>query len=198
MCHKLACMITDFLLCKNTIKKEDAEIYQYGYDLLIYTVLQILLLCILGTLFGQKFSTIVYIVVFVSLRQYVGGYHASTRLGCTMVTVISYLVVMGLIIIENTWYESLFFWVLAIAFCAWVIIRYAPVENGNKPLSGRQVKQNRKSGCMLFIMYMVIALLVRLLSRRISNSIIFTVMAVAVLMIIQKKKGGKTHDEASC
>ena len=115
-----------------------------------------------------------------------------------MVTVISYLVVMGLIIIENTWYESLFFWVLAIAFCAWVIIRYAPVENGNKPLSGRQVKQNRKSGCMLFIMYMVIALLVRLLSRRISNSIIFTVMAVAVLMIIQKKKGGKTHDEASC
>lgn len=194
MCHKLACLITDFLLCKKLIEDEESEIYKYGYDLLIYTAGQILLLCVLGALIKQKLSTIVYIIVFVSLRQYVGGYHASSRVRCTVMTVMSYMVVMGLVIIVDKWWQSPMIFASTSILSICIIVRYAPIENENKPLSRIQIQKNRKKGVILSILYIIVALLVHLISRRVSNSIIFSEMAVAVLMIIQKK-GGKTDEE---
>ena len=79
MSERLACMVTDFLLCKKVIKKEDRAIYYYGYDMLISGILQSMLLFLIGVVFGEIDMTVAFVVVFVTLRSCTGGYHANTR-----------------------------------------------------------------------------------------------------------------------
>ena len=52
MSEKISGIITDFLLRKNVIKEEEKEIYYYGYETLIYSIWQMLLLLVLGIVSG--------------------------------------------------------------------------------------------------------------------------------------------------
>ena len=186
--EKLSCMIADFLLKDNAIAKEEYEIYQYGFELLMYCIEQTMLLLILGILMHQFWLTIVFVFVFVSLRQYTGGYHADTRIGCTIMTVCCYLTVMLLVtmgksILGNSGVMAcviLFYWI--------VFSNYVPIEHKNKPMTDKQKRINRKIGIGLSVIYMIIALLTYSYSKTIGCGIIVTMFIIAMLIIIQRRK----------
>lgn len=87
MSHYLSCKIADFLVRQQQIPEQEWEICQYGYDTLIYSMEQTFLLLILGAL--------LHIASYFFIRRYTGGYHASTRLGCTIMTLFTYLLSIG-------------------------------------------------------------------------------------------------------
>lgn len=72
MSEKISGIITDFLLRKNVIKEEEKEIYYYGYETLIYSIWQMLLLLVLGMIMNRIVSTVIFLMVFVSMRKYTG------------------------------------------------------------------------------------------------------------------------------
>lgn len=69
----LACMVTDFLLRKNVIRREEREIYQYGYDMLFTGILQSMLLLAVGFILGKTAMTAVFVVVFTTLIYLYNG-----------------------------------------------------------------------------------------------------------------------------
>lgn len=80
MSHYLSCKIADFLVQQQQISKWEWEICQYGYDTLIYTMEQTVLLLLIGICLHQIPGTLLYIAAYFLIRRYTGGYHASTRL----------------------------------------------------------------------------------------------------------------------
>ena len=80
MSRFLSCRIADFLVRQQQISEEEWEICQYGYDTLIYSTEQTILLLLFGLLLHQITGTLLYIAVYFLIRRYTGGYHASTRL----------------------------------------------------------------------------------------------------------------------
>ena len=80
MSHYLSCKIADFLVQQQQISKREWEICQYGYDTLIYTMEQTVLLLLIGICLHQIPGTLLYIAAYFLIRRYTGGYHASTRL----------------------------------------------------------------------------------------------------------------------
>ena len=74
--------ISHFLLERDIIPREEAEIYQYGFETIISTVLGFLIIASLGILFHMFWLALLYYAVFVFLRQLTGGYHADTYFRC--------------------------------------------------------------------------------------------------------------------
>ena len=96
MITSLAQYITGILLKNNIIENEHLDIYIYGFEVLISGALSLFIGLILGLIFSQLVECIVFLIVFVTLRKYCGGYHADTYLKCNTVFAINIAIVFEL------------------------------------------------------------------------------------------------------
>lgn len=61
-----------------TLSNEDKGIYVFGIYQTMVSALEILLMLVTGILCGVGWQCVIFLVSFVVLRRYAGGYHAST------------------------------------------------------------------------------------------------------------------------
>ena len=73
MTHKIAGFIASMLQKSKVIEEDDSIFYQYGFEILIDTVLQTILLLIIGILLGKPMETLVFLIIFTLIRRYSGG-----------------------------------------------------------------------------------------------------------------------------
>lgn len=85
MLNYLSRSITDFLLLKETIKTEEKEIYIYGVQLIISSIINFLICIITSLLFGELLNGLIFFVAFSSLRKFTGGFHSRSFLICNIV-----------------------------------------------------------------------------------------------------------------
>lgn len=60
------------------ITEEDFSIYQYGFEIIFSTILGFLITIGIGFLLRMEILSILYYIIFVTLRQLTGGYHADS------------------------------------------------------------------------------------------------------------------------
>ena len=95
MVRKISKKVTNRLLSRNAIKDEDYEIYQYGLEQLLTSILDLLTLLVIGLIMGMIWQGIIFVLSFMLLRKYAGGYHASTPLKCYLLTTLIITVVLS-------------------------------------------------------------------------------------------------------
>ena len=61
-------------------------IYKYGIDIIINKLVHIFFICIIGYLYNVLFETVLFLVFYSTLREYSGGFHASTKIRCFICT----------------------------------------------------------------------------------------------------------------
>lgn len=71
-----------------SIDEEQIEVYVYGLQALIYTAIPCLILLILSFIFNIPTQMIMWYFLFITLRKFAGGYHASHPLICFLYTII--------------------------------------------------------------------------------------------------------------
>lgn len=113
---------------------QEYELYVYGFETFIASSINVLSILMLSYLSGQFLPTIAFLMAYCVVRQYSGGYHASSHINCYLTFMSIYLftsIVNRYIAIEmsNVW--PIF--CLIISIC--VIFRYAPLENRNNLLN---------------------------------------------------------------
>ncbi len=183
MSHYLSCKIADFLVQQQQISEEEWEICQYGYDTLIYSMEQTILLLLFGICLHQIPGTLLYIATYFYIRRFAGGYHASTRLGCTILTLFTYLLSIGL---GNalTYFPHFYIVIGFLQIIYYVLIyQFAPVEHPNKPLTMDQIKRNRRNIFILSILFTIVILLCSLHSINAASTLTCSLMSIAVLTI---------------
>jgi accessory gene regulator B len=135
--------IADALSAKKIIKPEDREIYIYGLDALISTVINLAIITALGLILGLFAETAVFMLAFAILRVYAGGYHAKTHLGCTIGFVVTYLTNMALVHHIPAELSKLLALVIAPVSLVLVFVM-APVEHENRPFEGDEYRRFKK------------------------------------------------------
>lgn len=123
--------ITNYLICKKVIKDDDREIYQYGFEQVFSSLLNIATMLLLGIILGKIYQSLVLILSFMALRSYSGGYHANTPLHCYLLTVMSIsaaLSIMKFITIDR------FICLGLLVLSSVVILLLSPIGSKNKPL----------------------------------------------------------------
>ncbi len=72
----------------NPRSKEENEVIQYGFELVLDNLLKLLFIEFIGILMGKGLETFIILISFCTLRSQAGGIHAKTNAGCAFGMVI--------------------------------------------------------------------------------------------------------------
>ncbi len=140
MLNRIVKKISSSFCNNNIIDKEDIEIYEYGLEILILTVFELISIILISIFLSKLFVTLLFLLSFCVLRLFAGGYHAKTSGRCYLAFLTVYAVYLFI------QYLSLPLTVVPIAFSAiseLIILLYAPVDHENKRLSAKTSKRCR-------------------------------------------------------
>lgn len=87
---KLSASIARFFVASKAVEGEDAEVYQYGVEMILSTFCGFLSTLLLTCFFGDWYALIIFYAFFIPLRMNAGGYHANSYGGCFLVTTVVY------------------------------------------------------------------------------------------------------------
>lgn len=152
-----------FFYTKGAIASEsDVEVYSYGLELLISSVLETLSVILLSIPFGRFWTTLLFLLAFCPLRSFAGGYHAKTHAGCFMTLLVVYAVFLALSFFPRQSVMEIFS-LAAVAVSVIFVVLFAPVADPNKPLSPPEIKKCRTVSltmvsCEAFLVFLLICL----------------------------------------
>lgn len=181
--------ISHFLCKNNVIDKQELEIYQYGFEIIISTLLGFIIVMLIGLAFHMTLSAIFYYVVFVILRQLTGGYHADSYLKCNLVFSGVSFCTLGMIklcYISHMYTLTFHFLILAMVMLS--VCKLAPIENPNKPMTQDELKHNHKIAIILTVILTVISCITFYFQLEISILIAFTLFSISALILIAKNQ----------
>ncbi len=189
--------ISNFLYKKKIITEEDYPIYQYGFEIIISTILGFLITIGIGILLNMKLLSMLYYIIFVFLRQLTGGYHAESYLKCNLTFAVVSFITMGMTkLAVNTSPYNFIFYLILIGTSLAVIWIYAPIENKYKPLDVAQKKKNHTIGFLCSVVLSVVGCVLFRYAVEVSVLIILTLFMVSMLIVISKfMEGGKNNEQ---
>ena len=183
---RLAGKIGNNLVHSGVINEEDAEIYIYGINQILVSVLNVSSALIIGLIFGVFPEIAVFMAAYIPLRSFAGGYHAITPLRCYVFSVIMLIVVsIGLKYLHIA--EWIYYAVLVAATL--VVLVLAPVEDRNKPLDEIEHKVYKRRTVIITAAELIIALLLKLLiSDNLFIAIVYSFTVLSLMLIAGKAK----------
>ena len=81
----------------NSVSESEEEIYRYGIDIVVYTVLSTLGLLVIGLCWGRLSETALIVGIYYLNQTIGGGYHARSHIGCFLSMALSLVVMLFLI-----------------------------------------------------------------------------------------------------
>lgn len=148
MFPRLSNRIVDVLVENKTINSENRELYYYGFNQGLTAILNLFTVLLIGIIFGCTVQLAVFMVAYIPLRSYAGGFHASTHIRCYILSIII-LCVIALILNIDIISMALFYCVGTLSVLA--IILLCPVEDKNKPLDQLESKVYKKRTIIIML-----------------------------------------------
>lgn len=140
MIKSCADKITSFLICSNTIDKDEEKIYSYGFEVMIAFIVNIVVILSIGCYLDLFLETILFLICYCSIRQFAGGYHAESYRNCLFVFIVLYL--SNSFIVERLIYNKLQYLIMGFALISYIGISIiSPLEHRNNPLSKNERKK---------------------------------------------------------
>ena len=180
MISKLAKSIAHFFVVQNITEESKEVIYAYGMELLISDVLNTIIVLLIALFSHTLPAVVVFIAVFMGLRQFVGGFHANSHLSCMftccllcrnvvqwfhanshlscMFTLVMVMMVFSYGICNVSGHITPIFSISFIMIALPIILCIAPVPHPNKPMSEEKSVKLRKRSCILAVTLSVVTI----------------------------------------
>lgn len=197
MIDKLSTLISSEFVKHNIILEEAKDVYKYGVEISISSIVGFTITLIIGLIFNALIQAIIFYVIFISLRSITGGYHAETYLKCNLIfgLVTLFVVIFSKISCEMQMPGG----VLTLLFLPSVttFIWLAPVENINKPIEKKKRVYWKITAVVTSVLLYILSTLLYINQHTLESTvIIMTIFMVSVLcMIAVIKKGGKANEK---
>jgi accessory gene regulator B len=121
------------------IQELDEDIYEYGLELLIHTVLNLASVLVSAAMIGKVPESIALLAVILPLQSYGGGYHAQTHLRCFLIMYIGWWGVMFILPHISPMAAT-----IVAGLSIVVVYKLAPVPHVNVKMSAGQRLKMRK------------------------------------------------------
>lgn len=184
--------ILDFICRNMTVDDETAEIYKYGIEITLSSIINLLLIIISSLLLGDLLGGLIFMLLFILLRSYTGGYHAETYLRCNTAFVITFIITFISARLMNSVKLDIIF-ISALLILSYIpILILSPVKNRHKVLSEEKRKRSRIISAVVYFGSLVIAVLLCLNNIWYGYLLSTTDISVSVLILVEvymQKKG---------
>lgn len=173
--------ILDWMIRNDVVKSQESEIYLFGIHQGIMSMINIITTIVIAAVMHMLLEGIVFILAYMPLRSFAGGYHARTEKTCYILSaVLSFTLLYVCKVIDMNWL-LLFFLILSFLII-WFI---SPVEDSNKPLEEIEIIIYSKKCKQIIIIEMVILVACYLLQLdRIVRMICVAYIALSIIVIL--------------
>lgn len=142
--ERLTLAMTDRLVARGVATEEEQPIIRYGLEVMLETVLSYASILIIALFIGNLLETVVFLGAFMLLRCYAGGYHASTRWRCYLLS----LTMVGIFSLALAWTPAT--WVPALSVgsagvAVGLVFVLAPLAHPNHPITVPERRHYRRS-----------------------------------------------------
>ncbi|MBP3855212.1 MAG: accessory gene regulator B family protein [Ruminiclostridium sp.] len=185
MISRLASTILNYIITHIDISSELKDIYQYGIEITISSSLNIILVLAMSLIIQDGISGLIFLSVFVFVRSFTGGYHASTYFMCNALMLLTFLLcyfTQQTINFTNT--NSIISIVISIVNIIPIVL-FSPVSNKHKPLSSDLKKRSKLMGALTSFLLSICGIILVNQNIKYGWMIIITVSAISVMMIIE-------------
>lgn len=196
MIEKISSKILKYLLQSEVISntEEDKDYYQYGIEITISSVLNIILILGIGMIFRSFIESLIFLALFIPIRQFTGGFHANSYFKCNLSFCIAFLSVLLLYHFTGeyvTTYISILITFVSVA----IILFKCPIEHENKPIPKNRIKFHKIIAAILAVVYGAASTVFILYSNKYGTLILYTLSLVTVLVIVAIIKNGRCKNE---
>lgn len=141
---------------KSKVKDIDEEkemVIDFGVRLIFGEMPKILILFILGFLFGIGWYTLLLFFLLSPYRSFTGGFHLKTHLGCMISTSILYLLPIALAKVSNFQVEYIKYILISITLIMSIIFikKYAPADTENIPILSKKERRSKKIKAYIYV-----------------------------------------------
>lgn len=185
MLRKLAGRISSYYIRKSKVDIADKEIYDYCFEVLLSTILNLFAILVLAIVTKLYLETLCFIITFMALRGSTGGVHAKTHLGCFISLIIVFAILpicFKFISVDILRYIGISFASLGCIF----IFALSPVDNINRPFEKFERRKFRKRSITLtLIAALIFAILISFNATiKCAFAIGFVILVVSVSLIL--------------
>ena len=173
MITRLGDIIARKLVISGSIPSEDAELYSYGFFLLLSKGLYLVVVSILGAALGIFWQSILFYLLFSVLREYAGGIHAKTELGCMINTTLVLFLSVGTLryLVQSQNLAA----ATALLFFGFVVIFFlSPLDSSEKPLSTSERQYYQRVSRGLAAAYVILGI-----GTAVTNWVLIYILAVS-------------------
>ena len=144
MIKELAKRIVDYQITKKYLDITERSKYVYAYEITINQLINLLISFILALILREVYSIMLFLVLYIPIRKYSGGFHASSNEKCILY---SSIVIWGIILITKIllvcdYDRNLGFTINGMLMLYVNIV--APIETNNKKLDIKERRRYKK------------------------------------------------------
>lgn len=155
MISSLSNQIVNKWITEGIISPDHVESYKYGLELLLSSLINLTIMLLISAFFHQVNKLWLYLLSFIPLRMFAGGYHANSHLCCTILN--SFLYLIALIIFEWFPLKYISISLLIMSLSSLIIVSiFSPVQSPNKPLSDSEQLLYRRISLIISIAIVVL------------------------------------------
>ena len=110
--------------------------------------------CIFGIVFNCFIESVIFYVLFQSIRRYAGGYHAKTETRCEILSTLSILCCIVLIKLSKMYDIRIALLSISLVFATLIFI-LCPLDTPEKPLNDKEYKYFRKISWIILSLIIV-------------------------------------------
>jgi len=177
-----------FLLIKNKILDIDnRDVYEYGIEAVLLN--SFLLLSLLGISIAAKclILFIGFLLFFVPIRIFAGGYHAKHSETCFAMSIGIYMISMLTYKYIPYLYRNVYA-IILFALAIIILLIWSPSKNPNHPLADYQYKRNRKIAYTIIITYIILFTIFTKMNNTIASSEVIFIVIDSIFLVIGKLK----------
>jgi len=194
MINRLANSVAFFCVKQDIISKTDKDNYSYGFELIIASAINLVLVLLAGVLIGIKLGTVVFLVTFILTRCFIGGYHANTHAVCIILFTGIFIIIAVISIVMIEKWTPAYILISSLVFTLSVYY-LAPAESENKPLSQQKKKRFRRYSLILACLNIEAAIISCIIPLFLSEIIFFyfsgNLVSAISLILVKKRERGK-------
>lgn len=163
---------------------EEQEVLQYGFECLINTLIPTIFFFIFAIVQNMIIETIIWIVLFLLLRNYIGGYHASSHGRCITISTF-----YGLLTLFCIYYFNSIPLIVEICSCSIITIfhiLFGPIINDNDLTEN--YRKYKIIGLIIIIGESTLMLILNFSNIEIHSCLFFSLVSTEILHYVERVK----------
>lgn len=151
--ERLACKLITWMIDMQAITEEDRELYEYAAYSFFITMAPLMLVILFGSFMGFLVESILFIIPFMAIRKFSGGYHMKSPITCFVIS--CFLLLFCIILSYNLIYDRKVIIVLLISSISLMI--FSPIDSENRRLDWQERKHYKKTVCVFTIVFVLLS-----------------------------------------